>query len=104
MTRMTLQRRFLLHNLLLVSGMLVAGGVSVWRIRALEREVNVSHSVYAELRTVGNVAVEVGTAEGLLSDANGNRARIIDHLHNAIGGLEQFIQVGQGYGAGGDVE
>jgi signal transduction histidine kinase len=99
MKRMTLQRRFLLQNLLLVGGMLAAGGVSVWRLWEVNREVNVSHSIYAELQTVGNVAVYTGTAQGLLSDPQANRKQIALHLTNAIAGLDQFIHVSQGYGA-----
>ena len=99
---MTLRRRFLLHNLLLVGGLMVAGGVSVWRLGVLRDEVGLSRNVYAELRNVGNVAVDVGTVRGLLSDPAANRDAIVTRLTYAVGGLDQFIQVGQGYGAGGD--
>ena len=99
MTRMTLQRRFLIHNLLLVGGMLLCGSISVWRLWELGRKVDVSRSVYSELHTVGNVAVYTGTVQGLLSDPQANRAQIVFHLKNAIAGLDQFIQVSQGYGA-----
>ncbi len=100
--RMTLRKKFLLHNLLLVGVMLIAGGVAFWRLRMVSQEVNVSHSVYAEMRTIGNVAVDVGTAEGLLSDPTTNRQRIIEHLKFAVGGLDQFVHVAQGYGPSGD--
>ena len=99
MKRMTLKHRFLVQNLLLVGGMLAAGSVSLWRLQVLSREVNVSHSVYSELRTVKNVAVDAAIAQGLLSDPVGNKAQVITHLQNAIGGLNQFIEVSEGYGA-----
>jgi signal transduction histidine kinase len=94
---MTLRRRFLLHNLLLTGGLLLAGAVSVWRLGVVRGQVDLSHNVYAELRTVGNVAIEVGTVRGLLTAPNPNNEEIRTHLSNAIGGLDQFIQVGRGY-------
>ena len=100
--RMTLKRRFLLHNLLLVGGMLTAGVITYWRLEALSVQVNISQSVYAELRTVGNVAVDAGTVKGLLSDPSANHERIVSHLRYAIGGLDQFIQIGEGYGKASD--
>ncbi len=102
MMRMTLKQRFLLHNLLLVGGMLGAGAIVAGRLREVSRDVNLSHSIYGELRTVGSVAVDVGTARGLLSDPTANRAQIVGHLTYAVGGLNQFVNVAQGYGTGGD--
>lgn len=97
---MTLRRRFLLHNLLLTGGLLLAGAVSVWRLGVVRGQVDLSHNVYAELRTVGNVAIEVGTVRGLLTAPNPDNGAIRTHLSNAIGGLDQFIQVGRGYAGG----
>lgn len=95
---MTLKHRFLLHNLLLVGGMLIAGSVSVWRLRVLSGEVDVQRSVYDELRMVGGVAIEAGTAQGLLSDPVSNHDQIVLHLNNAIGGLDQFLRVSKRFG------
>jgi signal transduction histidine kinase len=100
--RMTLKHRFLLHNLLLVGGILLIGGISVWRLAALSTRINVTPSVYAEIRTIGNVAVDVAIVDGLFAEPADNRERIIAHLTYAIGGLDQFIQVSAGYGGAGD--
>jgi signal transduction histidine kinase len=94
---MSLRRRFLFHNLLLVSGLILVGAVSVWRLGTLRSEVSVSPNVYAELRTVGSVGVETGIVRGLLSSPQTNREAIITRLTYAVGGLDQFIQVGKGY-------
>ena len=100
---MSLRRRFLLNNLLLVGGLLAAGAASVWRLEALRGDVDLSRNVYAELRNVGNVAIEAGTVCGLLSDPRANRDQIVVRLGYAVGGLDQFIEVGKGYdGAGSD--
>ncbi|HEY2588421.1 MAG TPA: HAMP domain-containing sensor histidine kinase [Tepidisphaeraceae bacterium] len=95
---MTLRRRFLLHNLLLTGGLLLAGAVSVWRLGVVRQQVELNHNVYAELRTVGDVAIEVGTVRGLLTAPKADAEPIQAHLANAIGGLDQFIKVAQGYG------
>jgi two-component system, NtrC family, sensor kinase len=95
---MTLRRRFLAHNLLLTGGLLLAGAVSVWRLGVARERVDLSHNVYAELRTVGDVAIEAGTVRGLLTAPKPDAAPIQAHLANAIGGLDQFISVAQGYG------
>ena len=62
---------------------------------------DLSGNVYAELRTISNVGVEVGIVRGLLSEPKPSRDDILPHLRYAIGGLDQFIQVGQGYGPKG---
>lgn len=95
---MTLRRRFLLHNLLLTGGLLLVGAVSVWRLGVVRQQVDLSHNVYAELRTVGDVAIEVGTVRGLLTAPKADAEPIQVHLTTAIGGLDQFIKVAQGYG------
>jgi two-component system, NtrC family, sensor kinase len=99
---MTLRRKFLLHNLLLVGALLLAGAVSVWRLGVVRAEVDLSRNVYAELRTVGNVGVDVGIIRGLLASPEANRDQLVTYLGYAIGGLEQFITVGRGYGPDGD--
>ena len=93
----TLHRRLLLQNLLLVMGLIVAGGVAAWRFSIVNAELILSRNVYAELRTIGDVGINVGIVRGLLTHPNPNRDAIVSHLQYAIGGLEQFIQVGQGY-------
>lgn len=95
----TLHRRFLLQNLMLVMGLTTAGGISVWRLGVVRQEMTLSGNVYSQLRTAQNVAVEVGMVRGLVSDAKSSRELIVPHLQYAIGGLDQFIQVGEGYGA-----
>ncbi|HSU67626.1 MAG TPA: HAMP domain-containing protein, partial [Tepidisphaeraceae bacterium] len=97
-TPISLRRRFLLHNLLLVGGLIVAGAISVWRLGVLRSQIEVSPTIFAELRTIGSVGTETGIVRGLLSDPAANRDAIVTRLTYAIGGLEQFIQVGQGYG------
>jgi signal transduction histidine kinase len=99
---MSLRRKFLLHNLLLVGGLVLIGAVSVWRLSNLRNEVGLSRSVYAELHTIENVALETGTVRGLLQSPQANREQLVTHLTFAMGGLDQFIQVGQGYGGDGD--
>lgn len=94
----TLHSRFLLGNLLLVLGLIAAGTVSVWRLGVVRQEMDLSANVYAELHTIGNVAVEMGVVRGLLSEPHSSHEQIVSHLRYAIGGLDQFIQVGQGYG------
>ena len=98
MKRLTLQRRFLLHNLLLVGGLLLIGSVSVWRLGVLRAKVDLSRNVYAELRTIRNVGIDTGIARGLLANPHANRDSVIAHIKYAVGGLDQFIQVGEGYG------
>ena len=102
MGKITLKSRFLFHNLLLVLSLLLAGGLSAWRLAALQGRMRVSQNVYSELRTVRDVAIEVGLVRGLLSDPAANRDQVEAHARFAIGGLEQFIQVGKGYDQGGD--
>jgi len=104
MKRLTLQRRFLLHNLLLVAGLVAAGGISVWRLGTTRRQVSLSRNVYAELRTIRDVGIEVGIARGLLSGPQSNRDLILSHLKYAVGGLDQFIQIGKGYGGDESLE
>lgn len=102
MVHMTLQRKFLLHNLLLVLGLVAAGAISVARLMGVRKQVDVSHSVYAEMRTIGSVAVDAGMVKGLLSDPAANQKQILTHLDYAIGGLDQFVLVSKGYGDGTD--
>jgi signal transduction histidine kinase len=96
---MSLKRQFLLHNLLLVGGLVMAGGISVWRLGDLQSDVGPAPNVYAELRTIGKVATETGIVRGLLSSPQANHDAIVTRLTYAVGGLDQFIQVAQGYGA-----
>ena len=103
-TPLPLRRRFLLHNLLLVGGLIAAGGISVWRLQSLRNEVDLSPSVFAELHTIGDVATEAGTVRGLLSNPSANREAIITRLTYAVGGLDQFIEIGQGYGKNPSME
>jgi signal transduction histidine kinase len=102
MKRSTLQQKFLAHNLLLVLGLVLAGSISIIRLVGVAKQVNVSRSVYAELRTVGSVAVDAGMVQGLLTDPQANRERILTHLNYAIGGLDQFTQVSKGYDVAAD--
>ena len=99
---LTLRRRFLLHNLLLVGGLVLAGAISVWRLGFVRGQVDLSRNLYAELRTISQVAVEVGTVRGLLTAPQPDREQIITHLTYATGGLDQFIEVGEGYGPNSD--
>jgi signal transduction histidine kinase len=97
----TLHRRFLLQNLLLALCLIAIGAVSVWRLGVVRREMDLSPTIYSELRTIGNVGVEVGIVRGLLSDPKWSRDEVVRHLQYAVGGLDQFVQVGQGYGSEG---
>jgi signal transduction histidine kinase len=96
---MPLRHRFLYHNLLLVIGLIAVGTIAVWRLSSLRGEVNPSPTVYAELRTITAVASEAGQVRGLLSQPVDNHDQIIAHLRYAIGGLDQFIQLGNVYGS-----
>jgi signal transduction histidine kinase len=77
--------------------LILAGGISVWRLGTLRGEVDLSANIYAELRTIGNVATETGIVRGLLATPQPNRNLIVSHLTYAIGGLDQFLQIGGGY-------
>ncbi len=95
---MTLRRRFLIHNLGLVGMLLIAGGISAWRLEALREEVDLPRSAYAELRNVAGIAVNLGTVRGLLAAPVENRDVLVRHLSEVIGAIDQFIRIGQGYG------
>lgn len=94
---LTLRNRFLLYNLLLVIGLILIGGLSIWRLNLLQGDVDVSRNVYAEMRTLGTVGNEITIARRFLLSAPVSQEEAARHLSFAVGGLEQFIQVGKGY-------
>src|SRR5687767_4151945 len=81
---MTLKRKLLVSNLLLVLGLVVIGAASFWRLTGLTREVQVPRFAYTELRTAEVVATQIAMAKGLLSAGHA--------------GLDDFINFKDAYG------
>lgn len=89
---MTLKRKLLVQNLVVVCGLTAVGAVCCWRLYALRRDVGVSSYAYTELKTAENTAVHVATVRGLLTAREANRDQIVSHLQEAVTGLDAFIR------------
>src|SRR5687768_6878988 len=100
---MTLKRKLLVSNLLLVLGLVVIGAASFWRLTGLTREVQVPRYAYTELRTAEVVATQIAMAKGLLSagqagDSTRTEAEVVEKLNLALAGLDDFINFKDAYG------
>jgi signal transduction histidine kinase len=88
---MTLKRKFLLRNLVLMTSLLLVGGAALWGLAGLRQHVRFALNIRDEIRALHSINNQLAQAQLALQPANSNRARAQGLVTRAAAGVQQFI-------------
>lgn len=88
---MSLKRKFLLRNWVVLAGLLLVGGASLWSLLALRSQVGVSLHAYEDMHGVEAVKRRLFNAQRVLSQAQPDLAPVTAALNKSIPDIQRFI-------------
>ena len=88
---MSLKRKFLLRNWVVLAGLLLVGGASLWSLVSLRSQVGVTLHAYDDMHGVEAVKGRLFTAQQELSQAQPDLARVAAALQKSIPDVQRFI-------------
>ena len=89
---MSLKRKFLLRNWVLLVGLFLVGGASTWGLARLRGQVGVTLHAYQDMHSVESIQGRLLIAQRALSQAQPDFAPVTTALQQARNGVQEFIR------------